>query len=80
MRRMPVTVEDGGDEAMVESLTRRELEVLRLFAQGATIDEIAGTLTISVFTARNHIANIGRKLGARNRLETVLLGMRRGLV
>ncbi len=69
-----------GGEAMVESLTRRELEVLRLLAGGATIDEIAETLTISVFTARNHVANIGRKLGAHNRLETVLLGMRNGLV
>jgi PAS domain S-box-containing protein len=68
------------DAPMVETLTRRELEVLRLFAAGATIDEIAGSLTISVFTARNHIANIGRKLGAHNRLETVLLAMRRGLV
>ncbi len=66
--------------AMVETLTRRELEVLRLLADGATIDEIAETLSISVFTARNHVASIGRKLGARNRLETVLLGMRRGLV
>ena len=68
------------DDPMVESLTRRELEVLRHFAHGSTIDEIAGALTISVFTVRNHIANIGRKLGARNRLEIVLLAMRRGLV
>ena len=65
---------------LVETLTRRELEVLRLLSQGATIDEIAGSLTISVLTARNHAANIGRKLGAHSRLETVLLAMRRGLV
>jgi PAS domain S-box-containing protein len=80
MRRMPVEAQDRPQEPMVETLTRRELEVLRLFSQGATIDEIAESLTISVFTARNHIANIGRKLGARSRLETVLLAMRRGLV
>lgn len=79
-RRTPVDVPAGVDEAMVETLTRRELEALRLLARGATIDEIADTLTISVLTARNHIANIGRKLGAHSRLETVLLGMRRGLV
>ncbi len=70
----------GSDPELVESLTRRELEVLRLLADGATVDEIAQTLTISVFTARNHVASVGRKLGARNRLETVLLGMRHGLV
>ena len=60
--------------AMVETLTRRELEVLRHFAAGSTIDEIAEALSISVFTARNHISNVGRKLGARSRLEIVLLG------
>jgi PAS domain S-box-containing protein len=67
-------------DPMVETLTRRELEVLRYFAAGSTIDEIAEALSISVFTARNHIANVGRKLGARSRLEIVLLGMRHGLV
>ena len=70
----------SGEEPMVETLTRRELEVLRLLAQGATIDEIAEDLTISVLTARNHTASIARKLGAHSRLETVLLAMRHGLV
>jgi len=70
----------AADDPMVETLTRRELEVLRHFAAGSTIDEVAGALSISVFTARNHIASVGRKLGARSRLEIVLLGMRRGLV
>ena len=88
LARRPGTASERAAEARVaeerapitERLTRRELEVLRLFAAGSTIDEIAGALTISVFTARNHIANIQRKLGARNRLEVVVLGMRRGLV
>ena len=68
------------EEPLVETLTRRELEVLRLLGQGETIDEIAQSLTISILTARNHTANIARKLGAHSRLETVLLAMRRGLV
>ena len=80
MRRSRIDDPADAGEAMVETLTRRELQVLRLLSQGATIDEIADALTISVLTARNHTANIGRKLGAHNRLETVLLGMRRGLV
>jgi PAS domain S-box-containing protein len=75
-----VAVEPRAEEPLVESLTRRELEVLRLLGQGATIDEIADSLTISVLTARNHSANIARKLGAHSRLETVLLAMRHGLV
>jgi PAS domain S-box-containing protein len=80
MRRTRLDAPADAGGAMVETLTRRELEVLRLLARGATIDEIADALTISVLTARNHTANIGRKLGAHSRLETVLLGMRRGLV
>lgn len=68
------------EEPLVETLTRRELQVLRMLAEGATIDDIAAALTISVLTARNHIGNVGRKLGAHSRLETVLIGMRRGLV
>ena len=65
---------------LAEPLTRRELEVLRIFARGATLDEVACELSISVFTARNHATNIEHKLGVRNRLQMVLEGMRRGLV
>jgi len=64
----------------IEPLTRREIEVLRMFAEAATVDEVAEALSISVFTARNHIASVQRKLGARSRLEMVLLGMRHGLI
>jgi len=70
-----VEVPSAAPEPLVETLTRRELEVVRLLSQGATIDEIASTLTISVLTA-----NIARKLGAHSRLESVLLAMRHGLV
>jgi DNA-binding CsgD family transcriptional regulator len=63
-----------------EQLTRRELEVLRIFARGATLEDVACELSISVFTARNHATNIEHKLGVRNRLQMVLEGMRRGLV
>lgn len=72
----------GADAPLVhtEPLTRRELQVLNLVAAGSTTDDIARQLAISVLTARNHIANVERKLGARNRLEMVLFGMRAGLV
>ena len=65
---------------LAEQLTRRELEVLRVFARGVTLEEAASQLSISVFTARNHATNIEHKLGVRNRLQMVLEGMRRGLV
>jgi DNA-binding CsgD family transcriptional regulator len=65
---------------LAEPLTRRELEVLRFFARGATLEDVACELSISEFTARNHATNIEHKLGVRNRLQMVLEGMRRGLV
>jgi PAS domain S-box-containing protein len=63
-----------------EPLTRREMEVLRLFARGLSLEEIAAELAISLFTVRNHGTTIQHKLGVRNRLAMVLEGMRRGLV
>lgn len=73
---------DAEDErlAQAEPLTRRELEVLRLFARGSSLQQVADTLSISVLTARNHATNIQHKLGAKNRLQMVLEGMRRGLI
>ena len=65
---------------LVEPLTRRELEAVRMFARAGTIDEVAEAMSISVFTARNHIASVQRKLGARNHVEMVLTAMRAGLV
>jgi PAS domain S-box-containing protein len=65
---------------IVEALTRRELEALRMFSLAATIDEVAAAMSISIFTARNHLASAQRKLGARNHLEMVLIAMRSGLV
>jgi PAS domain S-box-containing protein len=68
------------EETSAESLTRRELEVLRLFARGMSLEQVACELSISAFTARNHSTTIQHKLGVRNRLQMVLEGIRRGLV
>jgi PAS domain S-box-containing protein len=72
--------EPPADRRSVESLTRRELEILRLLARGKSLDDIAGELSVSVFTVRNHATNIQHKLGVRNRLQMVLEGIERGLV
>lgn len=63
-----------------QPLSRRELETLRMLAAGQTTVEIAEALTISRFTARNHINNLLRKLGARNRIEGLLLATERHLI
>jgi DNA-binding NarL/FixJ family response regulator len=52
-----------------ESLSERELEVVRLVARGRTNIEIAGELFISAGTVKNHLANVQRRLGVRNRVE-----------
>ena len=52
-------------------LTRRQLEVLLLLAEGKRSGEIAKELHISVHTVRTHIQGILRTLGAANRLEAV---------
>jgi two-component system response regulator DesR len=52
-------------------LTDREVDVLRLAAQGASSAEIAGNLFLSVRTVRNHISRIIGKVGARNRVDAI---------
>ena len=54
-----------------EQLSERELEIVRLIAGGATNQEIAEQLVITVGTVKSHINHILRKLDARNRTEAV---------
>jgi len=63
-----------------EELSQRELEVLRLVADGMTNKAIADRLFISEKTARNHVTNCLFKLGARDRTEAVAVAARRGLI
>jgi DNA-binding CsgD family transcriptional regulator len=70
----------GDDGFDVEGLTSRELQVLRMLADGLGNKEIAGQLHISDHTAKFHVAQILAKLRAGSRTEAVAIGMRRGLV
>ena len=63
-----------------ESLTRRELQVLQLVAEGKTTKEIAATLGVSVKTADSHRSNIMHKLGMHSVADLVRYAIRRGLV
>ena len=62
------------------SLTRREIEVLRLVARGTGTDQIASGLGISIHTVRNHIRSLRGKLDAKTKLEAVITAMRHGLL
>ncbi|GIK41133.1 MAG: DNA-binding response regulator [Chloroflexota bacterium] len=64
----------------VEALTPRELEVLRLLAQGLQNKEIAAELVISERTVKFHVSSIMGKLGAGNRTEAVTLAAQQGLI
>lgn len=59
-------------------LTRREIEVLELTAHGLTNHAIARSLGLGDDTVKNYLRSVYRKLGARSRLEAVLLAARAG--
>jgi DNA-binding NarL/FixJ family response regulator len=63
-----------------EALTLREIEVLAMHADGLGNKEIARQLDISDNTVKFHLSSIFGKLGATNRTEAVMLGMRYGFV
>jgi DNA-binding NarL/FixJ family response regulator len=67
-------------DAPLESLTLREIEVLAMLADGLGNKEIARQLDISDNTVKSHLSSIFGKLGATNRTEAVMLGMRRGFI
>jgi DNA-binding NarL/FixJ family response regulator len=66
--------------AVTSRLTRRELEVLRLLAEGERSGEIASRLVISEKTVSTHIDHILSKLGVRSRAQAVALAYRRDLI
>lgn len=73
-RLEPEPVEaDGG-------VSRREVEVLQLIAEGASTSEVAERLFISVKTVKNHLASIYHKLDSRDRTQAVLRAVRMGII
>jgi DNA-binding NarL/FixJ family response regulator len=69
-----------GETTPDDPLSPRELEVVKLIAEGMTSEEIAGQLFISKKTVDRHRANVLEKLGMRNRVELTRYAIRRGLV
>jgi two-component system NarL family response regulator len=66
--------------AVAPRLTDRELQVLRLIATGMSNREIAGELTISENTVKNHVRNILEKLHLHSRMEAVMYALRENII
>jgi DNA-binding NarL/FixJ family response regulator len=61
-------------------LTPREIEVLKLLADGVSNQQIAEKLVLSMHTVRNHVQNVITKLGAHSKLEAVATAVREGII
>jgi len=66
--------------SLVESLTAREVEILRLLASGLRNQEVADALVISVATVKRHMANTYGKLGAAHRTEAIAKATELGIL
>jgi NarL family two-component system response regulator LiaR len=71
---------DQGAETIRSELSDRELDVLRLIANGKDNSEIAEALHISPKTVKNHISNILMKLQIENRIQAAVYAVRSGIV
>ncbi len=75
-----LTTYDSLDPKQSNTLSMRELEVLRLMANGASGKDVAGDLFISVGTARKHMVNIYRKLNVHKKTSAVTRAQKLGLI
>ena len=75
----PASLGERRDQTWVESLTSREVEVLKTVAEGLSDQEIADRLGISYRTVTTHVSNILGKLHLANRLQAALYAIQEGL-
>jgi DNA-binding NarL/FixJ family response regulator len=80
-RRMtPEIAAEIAEHATDDTLTAREIDVLRLIAGGNANKEIAGLLSITEETVKGYVKNILAKLSAKDRTHAVTIGLKRGII
>ena len=77
LERVVHAAEGGSDVAL---LSERQLEILRLTAEGLSAAEIAAQLGLSLHTVRNHLQGCIRKLGVHSKTQAVSLAIKRGII
>jgi two-component system invasion response regulator UvrY len=75
-----MTKQSSTENQLADSLSTRELEVLRMLTQGYGVEEIGERLGLSPKTAANHQSSIKQKLGANSALQLILIAQQFGLV
>lgn len=76
----PAIAAELADYSGEETLTPREIDVLRLIAAGLANKEIAGRLSITEETVKSRVKNILMKLRANDRTHAAMIGLRRGII
>ena len=80
LERISGQLREAPDTTQLNVITEREREVLALVGQGLTNDEIGKHLFLSPLTAKTHVSRIMSKLGARDRVQLVVIAYETGLV
>ena len=78
--RQPISTQQTSTDNLVEPLSRREMQVLRLLAAGLSNPEIAQELYIATSTVRSHVKNIYSKMNVHKRWDAVERAKELGLL
>ena len=73
-------VERESDLDKIHSLTKREMQILKLIAEGLFNKEIGDRLNISERTVKNHVFNLFKKIGAADRTQAAVFAIRNNVV